>query len=171
MEFPRAASRRGVIATDITIDVLAPAEHHLIRPLLKELMLHEQPHYDHPQLTTEEIERDMATPPAARFSGENIILAARAAEKVVGLCWCVLFDPGTGLEAEVAEVYVHPAFRSRGIGGQLLRRAVDLFRQRNVTFAAVWTRESNPQAVRLYEEAGFRRTEQLVLTWLPLPGR
>jgi len=25
--------------------------------------------------------------------------------------------------------------------------------------------------VRVYEEAGFRRTEQLVLTWLPLPGR
>jgi ribosomal protein S18 acetylase RimI-like enzyme len=48
---------------------------------------------------------------------------------------------------------------------------VELFRQRNVTFAAVWTRESNPQAVRLYEEAGFRRTEQLVLTWLPLAGR
>jgi ribosomal protein S18 acetylase RimI-like enzyme len=53
----------------------------------------------------------------------------------------------------------------------LLRQAVELFRERNVTFACVWTRESNPQAIRLYEEAGFRRTEQLVLTWLPLPGR
>jgi ribosomal protein S18 acetylase RimI-like enzyme len=83
----------------------------------------------------------------------------------------VLFNPGTGLEGELAELYVNPAFRSQGIGGQLLRRAVELFRQRKVTFAAVWTRESNPQAVRLYEEAGFRRTEQLVLTWLPLPGR
>jgi ribosomal protein S18 acetylase RimI-like enzyme len=139
--------------------------------LLRELMLSEQPHYDHPQLTEMEIEHDIANAPAARFSGENVILAARAAGKVVGLCWCVLFNPGTGLEGEVAEVYVDPAFRSHGIGGQLLRQAVQLFRQRNVTFAAVWTRESNPQAVRLYEEAGFRRTEQLVLTWLPLPGR
>jgi ribosomal protein S18 acetylase RimI-like enzyme len=58
-----------------------------------------------------------------------------------------------------------------GLGGRLLRQAVDLFRERNVTFACVWTRESNPQAIRLYEEAGFHRTEQLVLTWLPLPGR
>src|SRR6266566_3623838 len=65
----------------------------------------------------------------------------------------------TILEAEVAEVYVDPGFRSQGIGGNLLREAVQLFRQRNVTFAAVWTRENNPQAVRLYEEAGFRRTE------------
>jgi ribosomal protein S18 acetylase RimI-like enzyme len=134
-------------------------------------MLAEQRHYDHPQLTEAEIEHDVANTPAPRFSGENVILAARAGDKVVGLCWCVLFDPGTGLEGEVAEVYVDPEFRSQGIGRRLLRQAVELFRQRNVTFAAVWTRESNPQAVRLYEEAGFRRTEQLVLTWLPLPGR
>ncbi len=134
-------------------------------------MLDEQRHYDHPQLTETEIEHDVANGPPALFSGENIILAARVGDKVVGLCWLVLFNPGTGLEGEVAEVYVDPAFRSQGIGRQLLQQAVELFRQRNVTFAAVWTRESNPQAVRLYEEAGFRRTEQLVLTWLPLPGR
>jgi ribosomal protein S18 acetylase RimI-like enzyme len=134
-------------------------------------MLEEQPHYDHPQRTRDQIERDVARPPSARFPGENVILAARAADRLVGLCWCVLFDPGTGLEGEVAEVYVEPAFRSQGIGGRLLGQAVNLFRQRNVTFACVWTRDSNPQAVRLYEEAGFRRTEQLVLTWLPLPGR
>jgi len=151
--------------------VLDPAEHDLVRPLLRELMLAEQRHYDHPQLSEKEIEHDVANAPAARFSGENVILAARAAGTVVGLCWCVLFNPGTGLEAEVAEVYVDPSFRSQGIGGKLLRQAVELFRQRNVTFAAVWTRENNPQAVRVYEEAGFRRTEQLVLTWLPLPGR
>lgn len=134
-------------------------------------MLEEQRHYDHPQLTPEEIERDLVQGPQPRFTGENVILAARAGDTLVGICWCVLFNPGTGLEGEVAEVYVDEAFRSRGIGAQLLRRAVQLFRERNVTFAAVWTRENNPQAVRLYEEAGFRRTEQLVLTWLPLPGR
>jgi ribosomal protein S18 acetylase RimI-like enzyme len=134
-------------------------------------MLDEQRHFDHPQLTRDEIEHDIAAAPAPRFQGENVILAARTAGQVVGLCWCVFFNPGTGLEAEVAEVYVDPAHRSQGIGGRLLRRAVQLFRERKVTFAAVWTRENNPQALRIYEEAGFRRTEQLVLTWLPLPGR
>jgi ribosomal protein S18 acetylase RimI-like enzyme len=134
-------------------------------------MLEEQQHYAHPQLSTEQIERDVENPPSARFSGENVILVARTDAGLVGLCWCVLFDPGTGLEGEVAELYVDPAHRLRGLGGRLLRQAVELFRERNVTFACVWTRESNPQAIRLYEEAGFRRTEQLVLTWLPLPGR
>lgn len=134
-------------------------------------MLEEQRHYDHPQLTPEEIDRDFGRAPQPSFTGENVILAARAGGQVVGICWCVLFNPGTGLEGEVAEVYVDAAYRSRGVGRALLKGAVQLFRERNVTFAAVWTRENNPQAVRLYEEAGFRRTEQLVLTWLPLPGR
>jgi ribosomal protein S18 acetylase RimI-like enzyme len=134
-------------------------------------MVEEQRHYDHPQLTAEEIDRDLARAPQPRFTGENVILAARSGGRVIGICWCVLFNPGTGLEGEVAEVYVDAAYRSQGVGRALLKRAVQLFRERNVTFAAVWTRENNPQAVRLYEEAGFRRTEQLVLTWLPLPGR
>src|SRR2546425_10485073 len=132
-------------------------------------MLAEQRHYDHPQVTEKEIEHDVATAPAARFSGENVILAARAAGKVVGLCWCVFFNPGTGLEAEVAEVYVDPGFRSQGIGGELLRQAGQLVLQRDVPFPAGWARENNPQAVRLYEAAGLPPTEQVVLTSPPLP--
>ena len=101
-----------------------------------------------------------------------MILAARSSEgEITAFCWCVFFDPGTGLEAEVAEVYVKPSFRGKGLGRSLLLRAVELFRQRGVTFASVWTRENNPRAVRVYEQAGFHRTDQLVLTWLPLPGR
>lgn len=115
---------------------------------------------------------DVEQPPPAVFQGENVILAAQAPDgEVAGFCWCVLFDPGTGLEAEVAEVYVQPSYRGSGLGSRLLGKAVELFKQRGVTFASVWTRENNPRAVRLYEQAGFRRTEQLVLTWLPLPGR
>src|SRR6202011_5321559 len=107
---------------------LDPAEHDLVRPLLRELMLVEQRHYDHPQLSEKEIEHDVANAPAARFSGENVILAARAAGTVVGLCWCVFFNPGTGLEAEVAEVYVDPSFRSQAIGGERVRQAGGLLR-------------------------------------------
>jgi ribosomal protein S18 acetylase RimI-like enzyme len=160
------------MADEPTIEVLTSPQHGEIRPMLAALMLEEQRHYDHPQLSEAEVERDVARPPGARFTGENVILGARESSgRLVGMCWCVLFDPGTGLEAEVAEVFVDPAYRARGLGHRLLRRAIDLFIERGVTFASVWTRENNPQAVRLYEQAGFRRTEQLVLTWLPLPDR
>lgn len=155
-----------------TIELLSEDDYGAIRPLLAELILEEQRHYEHPQLAPEAVAEDVRRPVRPSFTGENIIFAARDPQrKVIGLCWCVLFDPGTGLEAEIAEVFVDPAYRNQGLAGAMLRRAVQLFRDRGVTFACVWTREGNPQAVRLYLQVGFARTEQLVLTWLPLPGR
>jgi hypothetical protein len=46
-----------------------------------------------------------------------------------------------------------------------------LFRERAVSFVAVWTRPDNPAALAVYRNHGFQATEQTVLTWLPLPGR
>jgi ribosomal protein S18 acetylase RimI-like enzyme len=148
---------------------LTPRQFNALRPLLVDLMLEEQRHYDHPQQSRDEIAQEMGRPLRARFRGENVIFAARGADtKLLGLCWCVLFDPGTGLEGEVAELYLAPEARDQGLGHRLVERAMALFRQRGVTFACVWTRAANAAAVRLYQRAGFRPTEQMVLTWLPL---
>ena len=87
--------------------------------------------------------------------------------QVIGFCWVVLFDPGTGLEGEVAEVYVSPEHRGHGVGEVLIDQATQLFRDRAVTLGYVWTRPDNKAAVHLYESAGFERSRQLVLTWYP----
>jgi ribosomal protein S18 acetylase RimI-like enzyme len=146
---------------------LPPAEHDLIRPLLLQLYEYEQPFYsDHPQLTHAELEGSLAAVPAG-FRGENVVLAVRSGEGLAGFCWCVLFDPGTGLEGEVAEVYVADGHRREGVGRALLKAAVDLFRERGVTLGYVWTRPENDAAVELYREAGFTPNRQLVLTWYP----
>jgi len=142
-----------------------------VRELLVDLEVDEQERYDHPRLSREDLASGRG-PLATSFTGENHILVARAADGApLGLCWCVLFDPGTGLEGEVAEVYVRPEARGRGLATGLLREAIALFRRRQVTFASVWTRDDNPAAVAAYRAAGFAPTEQTVLTWLPLPGR
>ena len=146
---------------------LADGELNQIRPLLVELHLSEQAHYaEHPQLTRDEFERSLARVPSG-FRGENVVFAARDGATVAGFCWVVLFDPGTGLEGEVAEVYVAESHRGRGVGEALLARAVQLFRERGVTLGYVWTRPENAAAVRLYQGAGFRPGRQLVLTWYP----
>jgi mycothiol synthase len=139
----------------------------LIRPLLIELELEEQPHFtNHPQLTRAELER--LTPPIRpSFSGENVCLVVRAGDQLAGFCWCVLFDPGTGLEGEVAEVYVAPPHRGQGVATRLLREATQLFEERGVTLGYVWTRAQNEGATRLYAGAGFKPSEQLVMTWYP----
>jgi ribosomal protein S18 acetylase RimI-like enzyme len=80
----------------------------------------------------------------------------------------VLFDPGTGLEAEIAELYVRPGERGQGIARSLMAEAMQLIRGRGVTFACVWTRGDNEAALAAYLSAGFAPTEQTVLTWLPL---
>jgi ribosomal protein S18 acetylase RimI-like enzyme len=152
----------------VIVEQLRDEELALVRPLLVDLHLSEQPHYaDHPQLTREQLE-DSMDEVQSRFMGENIIFAVRdGAYGLAGFCWVVLFDPGTGLEGEVAEVYVAEGHRGRGVGEALLRRAVELFRVRGVTLGYVWTRSENEAATRLYRSAGFEPTRQLVLTWYP----
>lgn len=152
----------------IRIETLGDTEDAGVRALLVDLALEEQDRYDHPRQTREQIDRGMP-PLRATFTGENHVFVARnAAGEMLGVCWCVLFDPGTGLEGEVAEVYVRADARGQGLSTRLLREAMALFRSRQVTFACVWTRDDNPAALAAYRRAGFGDTEQKVLTWLPL---
>ncbi len=139
-----------------------------IKPLLVDLHLDEQRFYpQHPQLSRSQLEASLPAV-TGEFVGENLVLAVRDAQSnLAGFCWLVLFDPGTGLEGEVAEVFVAEAHRGGGVGEALLERAVQVFAERGVTLAYVWTREENQGATRLYEKAGFGPTSQLVLTWYP----
>jgi ribosomal protein S18 acetylase RimI-like enzyme len=152
----------------ISIELLGDTGDAGVRALLVELTLEEQDRYDHPRQTRAQIERGMP-PLRTTFTGENHVFVARNGDgATLGMCWCVLFDPGTGLEGEVAELYVTPVARGRGLSTRLLREAMVLFRERHVTFACVWTRDDNPAAMAAYRRAGFAPTEQTVLTWLPL---
>jgi len=154
-----------------TLDVerLATGDYVQVKPLLVELHLSEQVHYaDHPQLPREEIERHLTQIPSA-FRGENVIYAVRdEVGQIVGFCWIVLYDPGTGLEGEVAELYVAEGHRGQGIGEMLVRQATRLFAERRVTLAYVWTRPDNSAAVKLYSAAGSEPNRQLVMTWYPV---
>ena len=155
-------------AEDVHISELGEADGDAaVRALLVDLALDEQRHYAHPRETREGLEARLSMP--RRFTGENHVLVARdAGGAPLGLCWVVLFDPGNGLEAEIAELYVRPDARGRGIAKRLAGEAMAMIRGRGVTFAAVWTRGDNPAALAVYRSAGFNATDQTVLTWLPL---
>jgi ribosomal protein S18 acetylase RimI-like enzyme len=152
---------------DLRIEILEEHEDAEVRAMLVDLALGEQKHFDHPVESPEQLTERLR--PSPHFSGDNHILIARAADgRAVGLCWIVLFDPGTGLEAEVAELYVRPEGRGQGVAHRLMAAAMEVLREREVTFACVWTRADNPAALAAYQSAGFAPTEQTVLTWLPL---
>ncbi|MEA2629436.1 MAG: [ribosomal protein S18]-alanine N-acetyltransferase [Chloroflexota bacterium] len=152
----------------LDVERLAVGDYANVRSLLVDLHLGEQAHYtDHPQLSRGEIENHLSTVPST-FAGENVIYAVRdEGGQIIGFSWIVLFDPGTGLEGEVAEVYVAAEHRGRGVGELLMAQAVRLFQERRVTLGYVWTRPDNEAAVRLYKAHGFEPNRQLVLTWYP----
>jgi ribosomal protein S18 acetylase RimI-like enzyme len=164
--------RDGRERSDLRVDRITEADAGAVRTLLVELALEEQERYDHPRQSRSQVEAGTHAP-GPTFLGENHLYVARgrAGGEALGVCWVVLYDPGTGLEGEVAELYVAQRARGRGVATALLDEAMALFRLRRVTFASVWTRGDNPAALAAYRAAGFTTTEQTVLTWLPLEGR
>lgn len=62
-------------------------------------------------------------------------------------------------EAYVAELYVVPTQRGQGYGRQLITAALRAARERKATYAFLITSEDDELAQRLYDAAGFRRTE------------
>ena len=62
-------------------------------------------------------------------------------------------------EAYLAELYVRPSHRGRGYGRELMAEALRVARERGADYAFLVTSEDDRLAQRLYEAAGFRRTE------------
>jgi len=144
-----------------------PAEMESVRPMLLDLLVEQQRYYKEQRMSRAQIDSELLGALKPDFAGQNVMLTVREAGELAGLCWCVFFDPGTGKEAEVAELYVRHESRGRGYARAMLRRAVDLFTERGITLAAVWTHADNQAALRLYQEVGFKPAEQAVLTWHP----
>ena len=62
-------------------------------------------------------------------------------------------------EAYLAELYVTPSRRGQGYGRELITGAMRVARDRGADYAFLITSEDDRLAQRLYEAAGFRRTE------------
>lgn len=63
------------------------------------------------------------------------------------------------LECYLAELYVQPAHRGKGIGHALLQAAIEHARSKGADYMDLGTSEDDVAARHLYEKLGFRRTE------------
>jgi ribosomal protein S18 acetylase RimI-like enzyme len=118
------------------------------------------------------VEYDEPAPPpgelAARLaellgSGQVTVLLARAHETGEAIGVAVMrVQPSVwsrAQEAYLAELYVVPGRRGQGYGRELITETMRVARGLGADYAFVVTSEDDRLAQRLYEAAGFRRTE------------
>lgn len=118
------------------------------------------------------VEYDEPTPPPEELSARLAelvgsdhvtVLLARAPEagEAVGVA-VMRVQPSVWSEAHeayLAELYVVPSRRGQGYGRELITESMRVARERGADYAFVITSEEDRLAQRLYEAAGFRRTE------------
>ncbi|HEU0241432.1 MAG TPA: N-acetyltransferase [Micromonosporaceae bacterium] len=71
-------------------------------------------------------------------------------------------------EAEFRMLAVEPSAQRRGVGSALVRACLDRASALGCTAMAIYTRDFNEAAIRMYEGFGFVRTPDL--DWTPLAG-
>jgi ribosomal protein S18 acetylase RimI-like enzyme len=95
--------------------------------------------------------------------GHVTVLLARARETGAAVGVAVMrIQPSVwsrAQEAYLAELYVVPSQRGRGYGRELITEAMRVARELGADYALVVTSDDDRLAQRLYEGAGFRRTE------------
>jgi ribosomal protein S18 acetylase RimI-like enzyme len=116
--------------------------------------------YDEPSPPPEELAVRLGELVAA---GHVTVLLSRDRETLAGVGVAVLrLQPSVwsaAQEAYLAELYVVPGRRGQGYGRELITAALQAARERGADYAFLVTSEDDRLAQRLYEAAGFRRTE------------
>ena len=107
---------------------------------------------------------ELAARLAELIEGDHVtVLLAREDETGVGVGVAVMrVQPSVWSPAQevyLAEMYVIPSQRGQGYGRELITEAMRVARERGADYALVVTSEEDRLAQRLYEAAGFRRTE------------
>ena len=94
--------------------------------------------------------------------GDVVALLARAEEGAAVGVAVMRVQPSLwsqAHEAYLAELYVVPGRRGQGFGRELITEAMRVARERGADYAFLITSEEDQLAQRLYEAAGFRKTE------------
>ena len=81
-----------------------------------------------------------------------LYLVARAGERILGFGGMWMVEG----EAHIVTLAVHPDYRRRGLGRQLLQALLQKARERNILIITLEVRVSNTPAQNLYTAYGFR---------------
>ena len=83
------------------------------------------------------------------------LLVARNESEIVGAAAVVVFTTPLWVKARIEDVVVDEAARGRGVGEALVRRCIDLARERGAAIVELQSARSREPANRLYPRLGF----------------
>lgn len=113
---------------------------------------------------SEESNRQIFVGAQAQFEPTQV---AWAGDQVVGAVWNELNVAEKS--GYLSQIYTRPEWQRRGVASALITRSLAYFQQQGLTRATVEVQARNPQALRLYEQLGFRVAERITLYRKPLP--
>jgi GNAT superfamily N-acetyltransferase len=91
-------------------------------------------------------------------ASDGAVLVAELSGEVVGACQLIVFrhlQAGGGRCAEIGSVHVHPDHRGSGVGGELVRHAIERARGLGCYRVQLTSNAARPDAHRFYERLGF----------------
>src|SRR5688572_22670814 len=90
----------------------------------------------------------------------SILLVARnEGEKIVGALTLAVYRVPTGIRSVIEDVIVDEAIRGQGVGESLMKRAIDLARQKGAGNISLTSNPARGAANRLYLRMGFKKRE------------
>lgn len=110
------------------------------------------------KISSPRLTRDVLT--ALVSSDASTLLAARDdSGQIVGALTLVVYRAPTGVRARIEDVVVDEAARGRGIAVELVRRALEIARQKGADGVALTSNPRRESANRLYQKVGFKKWE------------
>jgi ribosomal-protein-alanine N-acetyltransferase len=90
------------------------------------------------------------------LANAEFFIVAELDGQIIGYEWCEIYHR----HAHLTRLAVHPDYQGRGIGSQLLRRAIVSALEKGVEVITLNTQENNHRSRKLYEQFGFVFTQQ-----------
>ena len=107
-----------------------------------------------PRLTRDDV--------AALVSSDAVsLLTARAdaSARIVGMLTLIVYRVPTGVRARIEDVVVDESARGRGVAVELVRRALEIAREKGADGVALTSNPRREAANKLYQKVGFKRWE------------
>ena len=89
---------------------------------------------------------------------ENVLFLAEDGDRWVGVAGGFVNGATAARSVDLVSMWVHPAYRGRGVGRRLVDQVVVWARERGAERVDLWVTRGNGPATLLYEQCGFRAT-------------